>query len=279
MDIVRDELGPWSIDKLEIVQKYATAYGKIINGFRLYPIYIDGFAGCGHNVERATGEPVEGSPLRVLDIEPGFEEYHFIDVDGDKLDELKSATQSHSNVFFYNEDANEALLRIIPTVKYADFKRALCVLDPYGLDVDWKVLVAAAKQKTIEIFFNFSIMHINRNILRHNRDTVSQKQYDRMMRAWGDGSWEQELFSGDDSLFGDLEKVDNWTVAKAFQKRLHDVAGFACVPEPVAMKNSKNAGLYYWFFASQNSTGAKIAKDIFRTYTGLGVRYGSRIKH
>jgi three-Cys-motif partner protein len=267
VDIVRDELGPWSIDKLEIVQKYATAYGKVMERFPLHPIYIDGFAGSGHNVERATGEPVEGSPLRVLDIKPGFEEYYFIDIDGGKLDELKSTTRSRLNVFFYNEDANEALLRIIPTVKYTDFKRALCVLDPYGLDVDWKVLVAAAKQKTIEIFFNFSIMHINRNILRHNRDTVSQKQYDRMMRAWGDDSWQRELFSTDDNLFGEPEKVNNWTVAEAFRKHLHDVAGFAYVPEPVAMKNSKNAVLYFWFFASQNSTGAKIAKDIFKHYT------------
>lgn len=267
MDIVRDELGSWSINKLDIVQKYAIAYGKIINGYRLHPIYIDGFAGSGHNVARATGETIEGSPLLVLDVKPGFEEYHFIDVDGDKLDELKSATRGRSDVFFYNEDANQALLRIIPTVTYSGFKRALCVLDPYGLDVDWQVLVAAAQQKTIEIFFNFSIMDMNRNILRHNRDSVSQSQYDRMMRAWGDASWEQELFSAHDSLFGDLEKVNNWTVARAFQRRLHDVAGFAYVPDPVCMKNSKNAGLYYWFFASQNSTGAKIAKDIFKRYT------------
>ena len=267
MNIVRDELGPWSINKLDIVHKYATAYGEIINGRRLRPIYIDGFAGSGHNVERATGETIEGSPLRVLDVKPGFEEYHFIDVDADKLDELKSATRGRSNVFFYNEDANQALLRIIPTVKYSDFKRALCVLDPYGLDVDWKVLVAAAQQRTIEIFFNFSIMDINRNILRHNRDTVTQKQYDRMMRAWGDESWQQELFSADDSLFGDLDKVENSAIARAFQKRLRDVAGFDYVPDPVCMKNSKNAGLYYWFFASQNSTGAKIAKDIFKRYT------------
>jgi three-Cys-motif partner protein len=267
VDIVRDELGPWSIDKLAIVQKYAIAYSRVMEGFPLHSIYIDGFAGSGHNVERATGQPVEGSPLRVLDIEPGFEEYHFIDIDASKLDELKFATRSRSNVFFYNEDANKALLRIIPTVKYSDFKRALCVLDPYGLDADWNVLVAAAKQGTVEIFFNFSIMDINRNILRRNRDIVSQRQYDRMMRAWGDNSWQKELFSTDRNLFGDSEKVDNWTIAKAFQKRLRDVAGFGYVPEPVAMKNSKNAVLYFWFFASQNLTGAKIAKDIFKLYT------------
>jgi len=270
VDIVRDELGPWSIIKLEIMQKYADAYGKIMNRFRLHSVYIDGFSGCGSHVDRTTGEPVEGSPLRALAIKPGFEEFHFIDIDGGKLGTLRSAVGSRANVFLYNEDANQALLRIIPTVRRPEYKRALCVLDPYGLDVDWTVLVAAAKQRTVEIFFNFSIMDINRNILRRDRDTVNQKQHDRMMRAWGDDSWQEELFSTDSNLFGDSEKVDNWTVAKAFQKRLHDVAGFDYVPEPVVMKNSKNAALYFWFFASQNPTGAKIAKDIFKHYTQLG---------
>ena len=180
---------------------------------------------------------------------------------------LRAAVGDHADVFLYNEDANEALLRIIPTVKYSEFKRALCVLDPYGLDLDWKVLVAAAKQGTVEIFFNFSIMDINRNILRRDHDMINQKQYDRMMRAWGDDSWQRELFSTDDNLFGEPEKVNNWTIAEAFRRHLHDVAGFAYVPEPVAMKNSKNAVLYFWFFASQNPTGAKIAKDIFAHYT------------
>jgi len=267
MNMVRDKLGPWSISKLDIIQKYANAYGKIISVFRLHPVYIDGFSGCGSHVDRATGEPVEGSPLRALDIRPRFEEFHFIDVDRGKLDVLRAAVGDCADVFLYNEDANEALLRIIPTVKYSEFKRALCVLDPYGLDLDWKVLVATAKQRTVEIFFNFSIMDINRNVLRHDRDSVSQNQYERMMRAWGDDSWKQELFSTHDNLFGDSEKVDNWTVAKAFQKRLHDVAGFDYVPEPVAMRNGKNAVLYFWFFASQNATGAKIAKDIFKHYT------------
>jgi three-Cys-motif partner protein len=270
VEIVRDELGPWSINKLEIMQKYAEAYGRIINTFRLHPVYIDAFSGCGSHVDKTTGEPLEGSPLRALDVKPGFEEFHFIDIDGDKLDALRAVVGDRADVFLYNEDANEALLRIIPEVKYSEYKRALCVLDPYGLDVDWQVLVASAKQRTVEIFFNFSIMDINRNILRRDRDTVSQKQYDRMMRAWGDESWKDDLFSTSSNLFGDSEKVDNWTVAKAFRKRLHDVAGFDYVPEPVAMKNSRNTVLYFWFFASQNRTGAKIANDIFKRYTRGG---------
>jgi len=34
------------------------------------------------------------------------------------------------------------------------------------------------------------------------------------------------------------------------------------VPEPLAMENSKGAIIYYLFFASQNATAEKIAREI-----------------
>jgi hypothetical protein len=45
-----------------------------------------------------------------------------------------------------------------------------------------------------------------------------------------------------------------------------EVAGFKEVPEPIPMRNSRNATVYYLFFASQNATGAKIARQILKSY-------------
>ena len=50
---------------------------------------------------------------------------------------------------------------------------------------------------------------------------------------------------------GFTEKVDNETVAEAFRRRLRDAAGFRYVPVPLPMRNSKNAVVYYLFFASR----------------------------
>jgi hypothetical protein len=44
------------------------------------------------------------------------------------------------------------------------------------------------------------------------------------------------------------------------------VAGFSFVPEPLAMKNSNNAVVYYLFFASQKPVAKKIIDDIFKKY-------------
>jgi hypothetical protein len=44
------------------------------------------------------------------------------------------------------------------------------------------------------------------------------------------------------------------------------LAGFSVVPEPLPMKNSNNAVVYYLFFASQKPVARKIIDDIFAKY-------------
>ena len=52
-------------------------------------LYIDVFAGAGHHISKTTGDFVKGSPLNALLVRPPFSEFHLIDVDGDKTNELR----------------------------------------------------------------------------------------------------------------------------------------------------------------------------------------------
>jgi three-Cys-motif partner protein len=70
--------------------------------------------------------------------------------------------------------------------QYSDYKRALCLLDPYGLHLDWEVMQIAGQLKTVDLFLNFPIMVINRNVLRHDRTRVASEDIERMNRFWGD---------------------------------------------------------------------------------------------
>jgi hypothetical protein len=63
-----------------------------------------------------------------------------------------------------------------------------------------------------------------------------------------------------------MEKVSNKKVAEAFRKRLNEVAGFRNVPEPIAMRNTQNAVVYYLFFASHKLVAENIIKYIFNKY-------------
>lgn len=266
----RDVINYWSEIKLDIVREYATEYSKILTVQRspsLYHVYIDAFAGAGIHISKRTGQFVKGSPTNALLITPPFREYHFIDMDSKKVAQLKQLTNDRHDTSIYQGDCNEILLRdVFPKAKYSDYKRALCLLDPYGLHLNWNVLETAARMRSIEIFFNFSIMDANMNVFKHNPDSVDPRQIERMNECWGDESWRGAAYDREWNLFKQDEKTNNEAVINAFQKRLKDVAGFAYVPDPMPMRNSKGADVYYLFFASQKPVAAKIVKFIFDKY-------------
>jgi three-Cys-motif partner protein len=270
-----DVIGYWSEVKLDVIREYASAYSMIMNREQRIKrhIYIDAFAGPGQHISRTSGDFVPGSPLNALLVQPPFSEFHLIDIERDKADELRRVVGSRSDVSIYDEDANQVLLnRVFPRCLYQDYHRALCLLDPYALTVDWKVIEVAGGMKSVEIFFNFMIMDANMNVLLGNPERIPQAQVQRMDKAWGDHSWRDLAYLKEPGLFGDIErKADNETFAEAFRQRLNKVEGFKYVPKPLPMCNDKGAVVYYLYFASANKTGGKIVSDIFKKYRDRGV--------
>ncbi|MFC1657259.1 three-Cys-motif partner protein TcmP [Candidatus Moduliflexota bacterium] len=270
-DLRFDEVGYWTEIKLDIVRKYAQAYSTILSKQRLSYSYIDGFAGPGIHLTKESGKFIPGSPLNALRIKPQFHEYYLIDLDGSKVDQLNSfqEIQESNNVHVIHGDCNHVLLNeVFPKVRYEDYRRALCILDPYGLHLDWKVIESAGSMKSIEIFLNFPIMDMNRNTLWHKPESVSSDQINRMTAFWGDDSWRQAAYARQTTLFGPEEgmKLGNIDVISAFRERLKNVADFQHVSEPLPMHNTKGAIVYYLVFASQKPVAAKIVEEIFDKY-------------
>lgn len=271
-----DVIGYWSEVKLEIVKKYASAYSTIMSkqpSIKGY-LYIDAFAGAGKHISKTTGEFVSGSPLNALNIRPPFTEFHLIDLNRRKAAELRKLIGDRSDIEVYEEDANNVLINsVFPRCRYQDYKRALCLLDPYKLNVDWKVIQTAGEMQSIEAFYNFMLMDANMNVLWRNPDRVSDVQSARLDKAWGDHSWRDIAYSKSPGLFGDIEtKADNETIAEAFRQRLQKIAGFKYVPPPLPMRNEQGSVIYYLYFASPNATGSGIVRDIFNKYRNEGTR-------
>jgi three-Cys-motif partner protein len=266
-----DEIGPWSEVKLDILKRYAVEYSKILSNQKNPPffhVYIDAFAGAGFHLSETTGEMVLGSPLNALSVRPSFREYHLIDLDGDRIDGLSRVVGDRKDVFFHKGDCNEVLLKeVFPKVLRENFRRGLCLLDPYALTLDWRVLQRAGEMQSLDIFINFPIYDININVLHRNRETVLPQHVERMNAYWGDESWRDVAYESSPGLFGPMEeKVTNQRLAEAFRERLRKVAGFKRVPAPLPMRNSKNSIVYYLFFASQKDTAEHIVTYIFNTF-------------
>jgi len=266
-----DEIGYWSEIKLYIVKEYAKAYSTILATKRFNYAYIDGFAGPGVHLTKDTKKFVPGSPLNALKIKPPFNEYFLIDLDGDKIEQLRTfpEVKNRSDVHVIHGNCNRVLLdKVFPKVKYKDYKRALCILDPYGLHLNWEVIETAGRMKSVDIFLNFPIMDMNRNILWRKPDKASKEAQARMTAFWGDDSWRQSAYTKQGTLFGKEEdiKLGNKQVVDAFRKRLKNNACFKYVPDALPMRNSRNAVVYYLFFSSQQVVAEKIVKGIFKKY-------------
>lgn len=266
-----DTIGDWSEIKLDIVRQYATAYSTIFSGrqqARFHHVYIDAFAGAGLNISKMTGEFVPGSPLNALLVMPSFREFHFIDLDGRKVAALRKLVGERPEAHVYQGDCNEILLKeVFPKVRFTDYRRGLCLLDPYGLHLNWEVIQTAGAMGSIDMFLNFPIMDMNRTALWRNPERVDELGIARMNAFWGDDSWRNVAYESVPTLFGPSEeKVGNEAIAKAFRNRLREVAKFSEVPEPLPMRNSKGSIVYYLFFASPKAVAKRIISDLFKKY-------------
>lgn len=264
-----DTVGFWTEIKLQILEDYAKPYASILKRQPSikHVAYIDGFAGAGSHISKKSGKEIAGSPARALAIQPPFDHYHFIEMNAARAKRLHKMA-AHQNATIYQGDCNSVLLEdVFPQCRYEDFRRALCLLDPYDLNPSWEVVKTAGKMRSIEIFLNFMIMDANMNVLKRNPDAVAPEQAARMTKFWGDDSWRRFAYRTEQGLFGPMEeKESNEAIVAAYRERLKKVAGFKFVPEPLPMRNSTGAVVYYLFFASQNSTGNKIVTDIFNKH-------------
>lgn len=274
--LIFDQVGYWSEIKLEIIDAYARAYSKIITHQTNPPlehVYIDAFAGPGVHKSKTTGQMIPGSPQKALSVTPPFKKYYFIDLDSTKADYLRDQVDNNPNVTVYVGDCNTLLLeKVFPNVKYSDYKRGLCLLDPYGLHLNWDVVKKAGEMQSIEIFLNFPIADMNRNVFWHDPSGVDPSDINRMNKFWGDDSWRKIAYTSKNDLFGHLEKETNKVIAESFRERLRNIAGFAHVSQPLPMRNSNNAIIYYLFFASHKPVAKKIIDDIFDKYAKRGAR-------
>jgi three-Cys-motif partner protein len=128
----------------------------------------------------------------------------------------------------------------------------------------------AGQARAVDMFLNFPAMDMNRNAIWRNPERVPQGGIERMSRFWGDETWKTvayadspqfEFFSAPDRV-----KQDSDAIVAAFRERLRTKAGFNFVPEPLPMRNSNNAIVYYLFFASPKPVAERIIEGIFAKY-------------
>lgn len=268
-----DLIGRWSEQKLALLKKYLMPYVTILSkqkwctGYE----YIDAFAGTGKPKTKDEQVYVDGSPRVALSLSTPFTQYHFVEETSWRVKKLEALQKEFHklSIAIYHGDCNAVLKgQIIPQLDNRK-KRAIAFIDPFGMNMQWQTMEALAKVGTIEAFINVPFMAVNRSVLKKRPENISAQDKDRMKQFWGGDDWLKLFYKDEPTLFGpEQTKIPETSLelGSHYRKRLKTI--FQHCTEPILMANSKGSLLYYIIFAGHNSTGVKIANDIFKKYQG-----------
>lgn len=285
--------GQWTEDKLDAFEKYVNAYLTIMNSHRgnyRKLIYFDGFAGSGSrnevkkepdsellqdlfrdcSIEERELETYKGAAERVLSIaQQGFDFYYFVDKDKEsslKLHELLAPFENDKTLVYRNSDANKQVELLSKAMRDDTNLAALVLLDPFGMQVDWKSIELLKGTRTdLWILIPTGVI-VNRLLDRKGELT----HIDKLTSFFGkDESFLKDYFYKKktvDTLFGETEIIEKVKkpiekIAELYIEQLNTI--FDHVTEkPLVLYNSRKTPIFHFACASNNSTAIKIASQI-----------------
>lgn len=270
--------GTWTQAKLEILQRYLTAYTLALKDKGFHLVYIDAFAGTG-GVDTAAEEEVQpeglfptqdvlerrkfhdGSARIALQLDRPFDSYWFVEQNRSRHRELQDTMECEFPNFrermeFLQGDANEALPRILERHDWRS-SRGVVFIDPYGANVDFETLRAISRVPALDVWLLFPLgQAINRLLMKDPRN-IPAAWASRLDRVFGTKDWRTAFYKKHTQpmLFG-MEEIENkvcdWdTITEFYKKQLEDV--FAKVARDAKMlRNSSNIPLFAFIFAMSN---------------------------
>ena len=287
--------GDWTEEKLDCFEKYVRAYLTIMNKhrdkFNWKLMYFDGFAGCGDRqitCEENTSvslfgdeefdtkelQVYQGAAERVLKIEKdmrGFDYYYFIDMYEENLTrlELKLAKyQTKGQKVYRRGDANSWILALANYLKSHPKTKVLCLLDPFGMNIQWKSIEAIAGIG-VDLWILVPTGSIVNRLIQNNG---TLRYPDKLEDFFGlpaeaihDRFYRVEKIPG--NLFSnehkEVRKVKNviQEIAQLYKEQLGNLFPFV-TPKPLALLNSKGVPIFHFVCASYNQTAVKIAHQI-----------------
>jgi three-Cys-motif partner protein len=290
--------GGWTDDKLEVIQRYFSAYAKALKNSPsadrpFQRIYVDAFAGTGDRTDsKSSATPQmaplfadesadiirtkEGSVRIALGINPPFHRYVLVDRSPDHVAQLEKLRAEFAGleIDVRHGDANDVLRQIAAATNWKG-TRAAIFIDPYGMQVDWETLQALARTKAVDIALLFPTGPLNRMLARSG--DIPDEWAARIDSHLGPCSWRtasyRETVRTDlfDAPVVSIEKTINAEGLRQFVfERLRSIFAYVC-PQQLEMRNSRGAILYHLFIicANDSEPAKRLADKLARSAVRL----------
>jgi len=263
--MIHDELplsdaGNYAEKKHRLIAIYADLFSASMKAPKWHClVYIDLFAGAGRAKETDSEKIIDGSPLLSLGVKNPFNKYIFCELDGDKLQALKTRVKQNypkADVTFVRGNCNDRIHEVLKAVPYGrkDFRvLSFCLADIYKME--------NLKFRTIEIlserYVDFLVLiptymdaHRNEdNYCRIDNHTVDEFYGTAEWRS----SWQQAKLRGE--RFGRF-------VCQYFYQRMRTLKYQGDETDAEEIRQIKNQSpLYRLAFFSRNGLGIKFWKQ------------------
>lgn len=266
--------GPWTREKLNILESYLDAYTTALKKQNFNLIYIDAFAGRGYvelqdeEVDYEEAEDfIRGSATIAANIsDKPFDKLVFVEKHPDRCLELELLRDAHSerNIQIENSDANDYLENLRQDWNHC---RGVLFLDPFATEVQWSTITTIASFNALDTWILFPTSAIARMLPKSKKpDDISSRWADRLTTVYGDESWRglyQE--SPQMSLFGDVGHERNQGVdglINIYKANLQRVFENRFLSESRTLKNSKCSPLFELLFCVGHPKGIAPAQRI-----------------
>ena len=267
--------GPWTAEKLNILNNYLQFYTKALKNQPFKLLYIDAFAGTGscetkssnhaldNNLftkpcDQETTNFLDGSIKIALNIDHPFDDYIFFEKSPARYKVLTETVQPYKrkglNITVKNAESNQYIKHLCRTVNWRDY-RAVIFLDPFGMQVEWSTLEAIASTRAIDLWFLCPINAMNRMLPTNG--CIDDSWRNRLNIVFGTDAWYNTFYERTKqmNLFGNEQGVnkvaDYRSISDYVLDRLKTI--FASVSNtPKMLYNSKGQPLFMLCFAVGN---------------------------
>ena len=263
--------GPWTEEKLNILEKYLDAYTTALKQQPFKLMYIDAFAGTGpRKPSRADADVrnfVQGSVERAIRIDDKpFDKLIFVEKDRNRCENLKSLRQTHSHrtIDVINSDANLFLRKL--SEDWQEW-RGVLFLDPFATEVEWSTIKTISRFNALDTWILFPTSAIARILPNSRRpEDIATKLAKRLTTVFGDENW-RNLYqeSPQTNLFknSNVEREPGVEgLISIYKKNLSNLFGNRFLNKSRTLKNSKNSALFEFIFCVGNPNGVGPAKRI-----------------
>ena len=262
--------GPWTLEKLRILEKYLDAYTTVLKKQPFKLMYIDAFAGTGNIDLSGDGDArdfVSGSAERAIKIrDKPFDRLIFVEKDPARCAKLENFKLMHPrrDIRIENLEANDFLRNLEEDWSR---QRGVLFLDPFATQVKWPTIETIAGFNALDTWILFPTHAVARMLPTSKKpDDIKAGLADRLTTVFGDESW-RGLYreKGQIPLFGPRgQERDTGTtrLIDIYKEKLTGLFGNRFLQQSRTLRNSRNSALFEFLFCVGNPRGIGPAKNI-----------------